>query len=164
MKRAAVLLVLAAAACSPSPPPVTGWPFDPIRFFAGHTHGEATLHVITGASHHVSIDSRGKLAPPRGLILDQTIREQDKPARVRRWVLAPAGPNRWTGTLTDADGPVEVVRTDRDVAIRYRMHDGSKVEQHLQQPADGLVRNHLTVSKYGLRVATLDEVVRKDTK
>jgi hypothetical protein len=140
---------------------VTGSPFDPVRFFTGHTHGEARLRLITRASRHVSVDSVGTPDGRGGLTLDQAIQEERQPARTRRWVIRPAGPSRWTGTLTDATGPVAIERTPSDVVIRYRMKSGPEVEQHLQLPPGAMAWNHMTVSRFGIRVATLDEQVRK---
>jgi hypothetical protein len=159
--RGAALVACALAGCSGSDVATTGWPFDPVQFFAGHTQGDALLRMVTGSSHRVSVDSRGVPDGHGGLVLDQIIRESGKPERTRRWVLRPAGPNRWTGTLTDAAGPVAVERTPADVAIRYTMHNGDKVEQHLQLPPGGVADNHLTVSRFGIRLATLDEKIRK---
>ena len=158
---AAAFAALTLCACGRSAVPETGWPFDPIRFFTGHTQGTATLRTITGASHQIAVDSHGSADGHGGLVLDQAIDEQGKRPRTRRWVLRPAGPNRWTGTLTDAAGPVAVERTQADVVIRYRMHSGANVEQHLQLPPGGLADNHLVVSRFGLKLATLDERIRK---
>lgn len=161
MKRfAAALLLLAVTGCS-SQSPTTGWPFDPIAFFSGRTHGEATLHVLLRGSHRIVVDGIGKSDGHGGLILDQRIREEDKAPRVRRWVLHPAGPNRWTGTLTDAQGPVTVESTASGVHIHYRMHSGPQVEQWLQRPPNSAVSNRLTVSRWGIRLAWLDETIRK---
>jgi Protein of unknown function (DUF3833) len=161
VKRSVALLACLLTGCSGSEVATTGRPFDPVQFFAGHTQGEASLRLITGASHRVSVDSRGTADRHGGLVLDQAIREAGKPERTRRWVFRPAGPGRWTGTLTDAVGPVTVERTSVDVAIRYTMHNGENVEQHLQLPPGGAVYNHLTVSRFGIRLATLDEKIRK---
>jgi hypothetical protein len=149
------------AGCDGSKVAATGGPFDPIQFFAGHTRGDATLRLITGSSHRVSVDSHGIADGHGGLILDQAIREEGKQPRTRRWNLHPAGANRWAGTLTDAKGPVVVERTSADVTIRYSMPNGAKVEQHLRRSPGGPVDNHLTVSRIGLRLATLEEQIRK---
>ncbi len=159
--RGALLLASLLGGCSSSRVAVTGWPFDPVQFFAGHTTGDATLKLITGASHRVLVDSHGTADEQGGLILDQQISEQGSRPRTRRWVLHPAGPDRWTGTLTDATGPVTVERTASDVTIRYRMHNGSNVEQYLELPPGGVADNHLTVSRFGVKVARLDERIRK---
>ena len=163
MKRStALLLTCSLAACSSSSDvALTGWPFDPVEFFTGHTHGQATLKLITGASRHVSVDSHGRFDGKGGLVLDQLINEQGSRPRMRRWTLHPAGADRWTGTLTDAAGPVVVQRTKSDVTIEYTMHNRARVEQHLQLPPGGIADNHLSVSRFGLKLATLDERIRK---
>jgi hypothetical protein len=140
---------------------ITGRSFDPVLFFTGHSRGEARLHVITGGSHAISIDSHGRPDGRGGIVLDQSIAEEGKAARVRRWVLHPAGANRWTGTLTDASGPVAVERGANDVTIRYRMRNSAKVEQHLQQMPNGTVANGLNVTRFGIRVAWLEEQITK---
>jgi hypothetical protein len=160
-RAAALLFALAVSACENNQLAATGSPFDPIHFFADHTGGTATLHTITGSSHAISVDSHGRPDGQGGLALDQRVDEQGKLARTRRWVLHPAGPNRWTGTLTDSAGPVAVERTASDVVIRYRMHSGANVEQHLALVGRGVALNHMIISRFGLRLATLDERIRK---
>src|SRR6185295_13531630 len=120
MKRAlcGACLCVMLSVCSDSTP-VTGWPFDPIEFFTGHTRGEARLRTIVGSSRRVLVDSVGTPDGHGGLVLVQTIAEQGHPPRVRRWALHPAGKNRWAGALTDAAGAATVTRTSADVTIAY---------------------------------------------
>ena len=135
--------------------------FDPVRFFTGRSHGEGTLDPLVGGSSRIVVDSLGRR---RGadLILDQRIREGDKPPRMRRWVMRPAGPDRFTGTLTDAQGPVEFTVAGPRATIRYTMKNGLGIEQQLAiQPGGRTLLNRLTVEKFGVRVATLDETIRK---
>jgi hypothetical protein len=157
---AGTVLALALSACSNSAP-VTGLPFDPIDFFAGHTQGEARLELIVGSPRRVAVDSQGVRDAHGGLVLVQRIAEQGRAPRVRTWVLKPAGRGHWLGTLSDADGAVRVERTPSDVVIRYRMHGGANVEQHLQKPPGGVVENRMTVTRFGVRLASLDEHIRK---
>jgi len=160
VRRRCALLMLLLAGCS-SDVPTTGWPFDPIQFFSGRTQGDATLHIVFGGSRHIVVDGLGEPDGKGGLALIQRIAEQGKRPRVRRWVLHPAGPNRWSGTLTDAKGPVTVARTPADVSIRYRTHSGQDVAQTLERRSGRGVENHLTVSKWGIRLARLDETITK---
>ena len=153
-------LALTLGACSGSVP-VAGSPFDPVDFFAGHTKGAARLQTIIGSAHTVAVDSRGTRDSRGGLVLVQKIAEQGDAPRLRKWILAPEGKDHWTGTLTDAEGPVRVDRTATDVVIRYRMHGGAEVEQHLQRPPNGIVENHITVTRLGIRLAALDEQIHK---
>jgi hypothetical protein len=161
MKRLACFAVLALSGCS-APTQPAGSSFDPAEFFTGESHGEATLRTLVGSSH-VSVDSFGRATPGGGVILDQRIREGDKAPRNRRWVLRPAGPNRWTGTLTDAEGPVTVVRTPDKVLIDYETPSGQAFEQSLVRLPSGKVDNLLTVHKWGIRLATLHEIISKAT-
>ena len=159
MKRLLVLAALALASCS-NPKQPTGTSFDPVAFFTGESHGEARLQTLVGSSH-VSVDSLGRATPDGGVILDQRIREGDKPPRSRRWVLHPAGKGRWRGTLTDAKGPVTVVRTPQKLLIRYETPSGQRFEQSLVQLPNGKVDNLLTVRKWGVQLATLHETISK---
>jgi Protein of unknown function (DUF3833) len=160
VRRGWVMACLALGACTDSTP-TTGWPFDPVEFFAGHTRGEAKLDTLTGRRHAISVDSFGTPDGHGGLILEQRIAEEGKSPRVRTWTIRPSGPNRWTGTLTDAAGPVSVERTSSDVTIVYRLRNGASVEQHLEKPPGDVVDNHMTVSRFGIRLARLDERIRK---
>ena len=57
--------------------------------------------------------------------------------------MRPTGPNRYTGALSDAVGPVDDRRDRRPAAIRYEMKGGLKVDQRLQLRADGTLANHV---------------------
>ena len=157
------LLALAACGCTRNAilPATAGTKFDPIAFFKGHTHGEGDLHKLFGKAVHVSVDSIGRTGG-EGLILDQTIREGDKPPSLRRWTIRQIAPNRYTGTLTDAVGPVAAEVAGPRAVIRYTMRHGLKVEQQLAQQGDGqTVLNRLVVRKLGVRVATLSETIKR---
>jgi uncharacterized protein DUF3833 len=162
MKRTCLLLGCLLAGCHQTREPAgAGGPFDPVQFFTGHSSGEAKLHLITGSTRQVTVDSMGTPDARGGLVLDQAISEERKAPRVRRWVLRPNGTNHWKGTLTDAKGPVDVERTPVDVVIRYRMKSGPQVEQHLKLASPGIADNHMSVTRFGVEVATLDERIRK---
>ena len=136
--------------------------FNPIAFFAGRSHGDASLRKIFSGSVPVQVDSIGRSDGQGGLILDQTIREGAKPARQRSWTMRPVAPGRFTGTLTDAVGPVEVTIAGPRANIRYRMKSGLDVEQQLALQSDGrTLLNVLIVKKLGVRVARLTETIRK---
>src|ERR1043165_5713660 len=88
------LLLLAAAA-----------PSAPEQFFVGRTEGSGTVQMIMAGSHKVRDVSRGRLDRSGALILDQMVYEEGKPARRRSWRLVRSGPNRVSGTISDAGGP-----------------------------------------------------------
>jgi hypothetical protein len=132
-----------------------------MAFFKGHTHGEGDLQTLFGQPVQVSVDSVGRMGED-GLILDQTIREAKKPPSVRRWTIRRLSQNRYTGTLTDAVGPVTAEVVGPRAYIRYMMRHGLVVQQQLAQQRDRTtVLNRLVVHKFGARVATLSETIKR---
>ena len=158
---------LALAGCAPSTPlPAdSAARLDPIAFFTGHTHGNAILQKAFSRAVKVRVDSVGRTDGRGGLILDQAIREGSRAPRQRRWLFRSDGHGSYRGSLTDAAGPVEFVVAGPRATIRYRMKNGMEVEQQLAVQRDPrLLLNRLTVTKFGLRVATLDEQIRKQDR
>lgn len=164
MKFAIAGAALALAGCAQSSPLPTDPKarLDPIAFFTGHTHGDAILQKAFSPAVRVSVNSVGRADGHGGLILDQTVREGSKAPRRRRWLFRSDGHGGYRGSLTDAAGPVEFTVAGPRATIRYRMKNGMEVEQQLAVQRDPrLVLNRLTVTKFGLGVATLDEQIRK---
>ena len=94
-------------------------------------------------------------------MLEQTIHEPGKPARVRYWRLRQTGPNMFEGTLTDAAGPVRVDVEGERVRIRYRGKDHLDFEQWLTSAGPREVHNAMRVKRFGITVAHFHEVIRK---
>ena len=85
----------------------------------------------------------------------------DRP-RIRKWLLRRTAPGRYAGSLTDANGPVETLAIGRAIRTRYPMKDGLQVEQWLVAlPGGRTLDNRLTVSKWGMQVASLHERIEK---
>lgn len=154
--------MLALCACASKVTlPAAGPPFQPIAFFEGHSHGDGELRKLFSSPVKVSVDSVGRMQNGT-LVLDQTITESGKPASARRWIIVRAGPDRYSGTLTDAVGNVAGRVEGPRLYIRYTMKHGLTVQQQLAEQPDGrTILNRLAVSKLGVRVATLDETIRK---
>ena len=163
MKHLLLLAVLALPACAKSAPPLPdGPPLDPLAFFTGRSHGDATLAQIMKSDRSVTVESRGRMGKDGWLTLDQHILAQGDKPRDRSWKLRQAGPGHWTGTLTDAVGPVEAVTNGGGVLIRYTMKGGLTVEQTLMPIAGRrALDNHLYVTKLGLQLAHLHEIISK---
>jgi len=163
--RLILILLLALSACGSSDPATPGGgkgTLDPIAYFIGQAEGRATLHKLIGGSETILVHSSGRSDGKGGVFLDQRIEEEGKPARTRHWHLIPVGPGRMTGTLTDANGPVEASYGNGRLDIAYPMKGGLKASQVLILRADGkTLDNRLTVTKLGLRLARLDEVITK---
>ena len=135
--------------------------FDPVAFFQGRTHGQGTLKVIFQSSKHISVDSVGTVERDGKLLLTQQVQEPGKPVRLRYWRLKRTGPTSFTGTLTDAAGPVSVDVVGNRARIRYRMKNNMTVEQWLSPAGHDIVRNAMKVHRFGVTVAHFEEVIRK---
>lgn len=152
---AALAFTTGAAAEAPEP-------FDPVTFFTGASHGEGRLKEALKRERKVTTDSVGHADKDGLLVLDQKMQIEGEPLRIRRWKLRQVGPNRYTGTLTDATGPVEAQVTGRSILIRYPMKGGLKVESRLAPLAGGRAfSNETKITKWGLKVATLIERIEK---
>ena len=164
MRRSAVGAALALTGCATTVqlPAAPGERFDPATWFMGRSHGDGTLHKLFSSPVRTSVDSVGRKEASGALVLDQTIGEPGKPVRRRRWVMRPAGPGHFNGTLTDASGPVNIIVSGPRAIIRYPMKGGLEVRQQLALQSDGeTLLNRLSVRKFGLEVAHLDETIRK---
>jgi hypothetical protein len=131
------------------------------QFFVGRTEGIGTAHVIMSGRHGVRVHSRGRM--DRGsLVIDQRVEEEGKPARTRTWRLTRSAANRITGSITDARGPVTGEVTGNVVHLRYRLADGPTVEQWITfHPGGRTARNRMTFRRFGLSVATVEEVISR---
>jgi hypothetical protein len=142
--------------------PAQGAGFNPVEFFRGHTHGDGILKVIFQASKTIKVDSFGSTEPDGALLLKQIIHEPDKAPRTRYWRMRQEGPHRFSGTLTDAAGPVRVdVNGDR-VRIQYTGQNHLNFDQILTAESPRQVRNKMRVRRFGIIVAHFEEMIRKE--
>jgi hypothetical protein len=106
--------------------------------------------------------SRGRMDSSGALLLDQVVEEEGKPARRRSWRLVRQGGNRVTGTISDVQGAVRGDISGETLHLRYRMKEGPSVEQWITlQPGRRSARNRMTFHRFGVKVATVDSVIRK---
>ena len=158
----ALPLLLTACVGAPRPPSFAGAAptFDPLTFFAGRTEGNGVLHVILSHARTVRVHGSGEVLSDGSLRLVQTVEEQGSPAKRREWLIRRVSPGHYAGSLTDADGPVVVDADGSRLRIRFRMAHGLSAEQGLSLRPDGqAARNRLTVRKFGVVLATLDEQI-----
>jgi hypothetical protein len=132
------------------------------RFFVGATEGAGTVQIMLSGRHAVRDRSRGRMDAHGALVLDQIVDEEGKPSRRRSWRLVRSGGNRVTGTISDARGPVAGEITGTTLHLRYRMTEGPSVEQWITLDAGGRsARNKMVFHRFGMKVATMESVIRK---
>jgi hypothetical protein len=136
---------------------------DMTAFFTGKSHADNVMKIALHRPHKLIVDSVGGHNKEGEFVLIDTVREEGKPERKRTWVMRPAGTNHYTGVLSDAIGPVDVVVSGTSATIRYTMKDGNlKIVQQLSLQDDGqTLANHVVAKKFGLTFAKVDGTIRK---
>lgn len=110
---------------------------DLVSFFTGRTHGEGDLRIALKKPVRHIVDSAGRRGANGEFLLVDRIKEGDDAVRERRWAMRPSGTNAFTGTMTDAVGPVHVTMSGSKATIRYKMRGGISIDQQLALQADG---------------------------
>jgi hypothetical protein len=154
---AAIVLVAGSASAGPEAPPL-----DLTAFFNGRSHAENVLKIVFHGPTKLIVDSVGGKGDRGDFVLIDTVHEGDKPVRTRKWVMRPAGPNHFTGTLTDATGPVDIIVNGETATVRYTMTGGLNVVQQMRLQPDGRsLSNQVDARKFGLKFARVDGTIRK---
>ena len=119
--------------------------------------------MVLSGSHKVRDVSRGRLDRSGALILDQMVYEEGKPARRRSWRLVRSGPNRVSGTISDAVGPVTGDIRGNVLHLKYRAREANaQVEQWITiHPAGRTASNRMIFKKFGFKAATVETNIRK---
>jgi hypothetical protein len=154
----APLLGLAAAAAAPDPAKL-----DMTAFFAGKSHADNVIKIALHGPHKLIVDSVGGRNKEGEFVLVDTIHEEGKPVRTRTWVMHPAGEGHFTGFLSDAVGPVDVVVAGDTATIRYTMKDGNlKIIEQIRAQSDGkTLANTAVAKKFGITFARVEGTIRK---
>lgn len=137
--------------------------FDPVAFFSGRTEGAGILDEAMSSPKTTRASSVGSVRAGGLLVIDQTVEVEGEPTRQRQWQLRQTAPGRFSGTLSDAKGPVTGVIAGNRMQIAYTMKEGGmKVDQVLTLAADGRsVTNNMKIRKFGIVVAKVAETIRK---
>lgn len=132
------------------------------RFFAGRTEGTGALRIILSGTAQIRSQGRGRILPDGTLLLEHVVQQPGEPDRRRTWRMRRVGEGRYTGTISDARGPVTASASGNRVHVTYRTIEGHAVDQWLIFAADGRsATNRMTFRRLGMQVATLQETIRK---
>ena len=166
MRRLAIFLMLPLGACVSassrnglsSPAPI----FSVERFFTGSTEGRGIIKTAVSKGKNAQVHGTGRLEADGTLVLDQRVEQMGAKEQHRQWRFNKVGAGRYSGTLTDAIGPV-IGETDGNcLHLHYKLKQhGFDTEQWLYLQQDQrIVLNRMIVRKLGVTVATLDETIR----
>ncbi len=135
---------------------------DPMLFFQGRTESVSTVRVLTKKPVRTRSLGRGTMRPDGAFELVQRVEEDGKPTRIRRWLIRRVAAGRFTGTMSEATGPVTVDQVGQGYRFRFKMKGNLAVEQWLTPHAGGKsATNKVTVRKLGIKVGSSDGTIRK---
>ena len=135
---------------------------DPLRFFEGRTESVSTVKVIAKKPFLSRSIGRGEMEPDGTLHLVQRVEEEGKPPFDRRWRISQVGPGRFSGTMSEAKGPVTIEEVEGGYRFQFKMKGSVSVEQWLTPMPDGKsAHSEITIRKFGITVGHSEGTVRK---
>jgi hypothetical protein len=135
---------------------------SPMKFFEGRTDSSGTLKVMLSGTRRSTSIGHGRIHADGSLSLVQQVDEVGRPRRERRWTIRQVGPGRYSGTMSEATGPVSIEEVGGRYRLRLRMAGGLNVEQWLTPMSGGrAARSDIVVRKMGVTVARGEGVIRK---
>ena len=157
------LLTLCLGACAPTvTPSAAHLTFNPVKAFAGRSHGDGTLSVILQPPQPYHVESRGFTQTDGTFRLEQTVTFTGKPPQKRVWLLKKVSPTDYAGTLSDAAGPVEGHITGPQFNLIYPLPGNLTMHQTLTLKPGGKVIDNLgRITFWGLEVGYLHETIER---
>lgn len=135
---------------------------DPFSFFEGLTESVATLKVVMHKPVLTRSIGRGEVERDGSLSLVQRVEDEGQAPHMRRWLIRPAGPGRFIGTMSEATGPVTIDEIGNRFRFRMKLRGGLSIEQWLTPlPGGRAASSSMTVRKFGIAVASSQGTVRK---
>ena len=149
------ILALLVALQSPAPSALE-------RFFDGRTEGTGSVRIMLSGTSAVRSEGRGRILADGTLVLDHVVHQEGEPTRRRTWRMRRSAPGRYTGTISDARGPVTGEVSGNRLHVTYRTNEGYAVDQWITFNSDGrTASNQMTFRRMGIRVASLQETIRR---
>jgi hypothetical protein len=120
------------------------------------------VKVVMKKPYRSRTTGQGYISPDGTLSLIQQVREEGKQPRQRRWRIRQIGVGRYSGTMSEAVGPVQVQAMGGKFRFTFRMKGNLAVEQWVTPLPDGKsAQSNTIVRKLGMRVASSEGTIRK---
>ncbi|MFL6723135.1 MAG: hypothetical protein ACJ8FC_09480 [Sphingomicrobium sp.] len=134
---------------------------DPMRFFEGRTESLSTIKLIMRKPYKSRTLGQGEIADGV-LSLVQRVHEDGKAPYDRKWRMRQVGPGRFTGSMTEATGPVLAEEVGGRYRFRFKMKGNLSIEQWLiPLPGGTTARSKVSIRKFGMTVGRSEGTVRK---
>ena len=137
-------------------------PKDPLRFFEGRTESVGTVKLVMKKPFRSRSIGRGTIRADGSLHLVQRVEDQGQPPHERRWHIRKVAPGRFSGTMSEAKGPVTIEEVNGRYRFNFKMKGNVSVEQWLIPLADGKsARSRVSIRKFGVTVGRSEGTIRK---
>ena len=135
---------------------------DALRFFEGRTESIATIKLVMKKPYRSRSIGRGEIKSDGSLHLVQRVEDEGKPPHDRRWHIREVAPGRFSGTMTDAKGPVTIDEIEGKYRFRFKMKGNVSVEQWvIPLPGGRNATSKVTIRKMGITVGQSDGTIKK---
>ena len=134
---------------------------DPMRFFEGRTESLSTIKVIARKPYRSRTLGRGEIND--GVLqLVQRVHEDGKQPYDRNWRMRQVAPGRFSGTMSEAKGPVTAEQIGGRYRFRFKLKGNVAIEQWLTPlPGGKSAVSKVTIKKFGMLVGRSEGTVRK---
>jgi hypothetical protein len=134
---------------------------DPMRFFEGRTESVSTVKLIMRKPYESRSLGRGEI--DSGVLeLVQRVQDEGKAPYNRQWRMRQVSPGRFSGTMTEAAGPVVADEIGGRYRFRFRMKGNLSIEQWLTPlPGGREAQSKISIRKFGMIVGRSEGTIRK---
>ncbi len=132
------------------------------HFFSGRTEGRGTVRIMLSGTSAIQSQGRGRMLADGTLVLDHVVRQQGEPERRRTWRMRRVATGKYTGTISDARGPVTAEIHGNRFHVTYRTKEGHYVDQWVTFNGDGrTATNEMKFTRLGMTIATVRETITR---
>jgi hypothetical protein len=133
-----------------------------MHFFEGRTESLSTIKLVMKRPYKSRSIGRGEIRADGSLHLVQRVEDEGKPAHIRRWHIQEVEPGRFTGTMSEAKGPVNIDEVGGRYRFRFKMKGNVSVEQWVTPLPGGKTANSkVTIRKMGITVGQSEGTIRR---
>ena len=135
---------------------------DALRFFEGRTESVATIKLMMKKPYKSRSIGRGEIKSDGSLQLIQRVEDEGKPPHDRRWHIREVAPGKFSGTMSEAKGPVTIDEIGGKYRFRFKMKGNVSVEQWVAPlPGGRSATSKVTIRKMGITVGQSDGTIKK---
>ena len=136
--------------------------FDALRFFEGRTESVSTIKLVMKRPYKSRSIGRGEIKSDGTLHLVQRVEDEGKPPHDRRWHIRQVEPGKFTGTMSEAKGPVTIDEVGGRYRFRFKMKGNVSVEQWVTpMPGGKTASSKVTIRKMGITVGQSEGTIRR---